>query len=227
MAFLNDLKIITAIITVILSFIAGYIEIKKNPKYWLNRWFALFYVSFAFGFLLYTLYHLFTTHATWIIPTMITAHALYNLGLISILMATFVLKHSEKVAMSPKYLGIAFILFMILTIGYFIWMPVVNMENFNQGIVDTETPTGLFIVVNVLRVAIITYVLYNFGIIMQKASGKSKERAQWFFGGSIVLLLGIFLNLFGGLLGSVLFEIFGLISFDIGLAVTVKGFLIE
>ena len=55
---LNILKITASIITVIFSFIAGYIELRKNPDYWLNRWFAISFVSFAFGFLAYTIYHI-------------------------------------------------------------------------------------------------------------------------------------------------------------------------
>ena len=72
----NYLKIITAIISCIFSFIAAYIELKKDHKFWLNRWFALFFSSIGLGFLTYTIYHLITENASIVIPIMITAHVL-------------------------------------------------------------------------------------------------------------------------------------------------------
>lgn len=223
----NFLKVITAFITVIFAFVAGYIELKKNPKYWLNRWFATFFVSLSFGFLFYTIYHLMTADPTLIIPFMITAQMLYNFAIISLLMTVFILEYSEKIAMSKKYLSIALILWVLSFFGYFIWVPTINMENYAQGVVDTETPAFWAIYVNIWRVAIAAFVLYKFAKIAMNTEGKSKQRVLWFLWGSVVVVIAMFLNTIGGLLSSLWIEIFSLIGFDIGIVMIVKGFLIK
>ena len=226
MDILNLLKIITAIITVIFAFIAAFIELHKDPKFWLNRWFALFFSSFALGFLFYTIYHIITSNSSVIIPIMITGQILLNFSVICLLMTVFILEHSEEIAMTSKYLGIAMVLFVISIFGYFIWTPTLNMERYKQGIVDTETPLGWFIFVNILRLIIGIYALFKFAQLAVKTEGKSKQRVFWFFMGCFFIITGTLLNLFGGILGSILIEILGLVAFDIGTIMIVKGFLI-
>lgn len=228
MDILNVLKITTAIITVFFTFLAAYIELRRNPDYWLNRWFALFFSSMGVGFLLYTVYHFITTAPAVIIPFMISAHVLFNFGVVCLLMTTFILDKSEKLAMSKKYLGIILLLFFLSIIGYFIWTPTLNMERFDQGIVDTETPTIWFVFVNAFRLIVLIYVLVKYGIIARKSQEPLvKKKVSWFLGGSIINVIGILLNLFGGLLGSPWFEILGLMSFNAGAIAIVKGFLLE
>ena len=227
MDLLNWLKVITAIITVIFSFIAGYIELRKNPKYWLNRIFALFFSSVAMGFLLYTIYHLILTNANIIVPIMVTAQILYNFGIISCLMTVFILEKSEKIAMTPKYLGFCFVIFIAISFGFFIWIPTLNIEEYKQGIVDTETPLGWFLFVNVARLVIFIFVLYKYAIITMHSEAQTKKRVIWFFYGALVGIIGVILNLIGGILSSVIIEILGLVSFDIGEILIVKGFLIK
>jgi hypothetical protein len=223
----NLLKIITAFITVIFAFLAAYVELRKNPDYWLNRWFALFFSSIALGFLTYSIYHINTVDPTFIIPLMILAQALYNFGLVSLVMCVFILDHSEKEAMTSKYLGIIICLFIISIFGYFIWVPTLNMERFKQGIVDTDTPLGWFVFVNIFRIALFIYVLFKFYIIFTHTEGKTKMSVRWFFYGAIICIIGIVLNMLGGIVSSLWIEIFGLIALDIGIITTVKGFLIE
>ncbi|TFG07774.1 MAG: hypothetical protein EU539_04035 [Promethearchaeota archaeon] len=223
----NWFKIITALITVILALFAGYIELRKNPEYWLNRWFAIFFVSVALGFLFYSIYHINTLNPIIIIPMMIIAQILYNFGLVSLLMTVFILEHSEKVAMTAKYLGIIMGLFIVSIFGYFIWVPTLNMERYRQGVVDTDTPLGWFIAVNIIRIGIFIFVLYKFILIASQSEGKTKTSVLMFFIGTIIGIIGIFLNMLGGILYSLWIEIAGLIAFDIGLIIIVRGFLIE
>ncbi|MFX1340893.1 MAG: hypothetical protein ACFFDK_19945 [Promethearchaeota archaeon] len=223
----NILKIITSIITVIFTLIAGYIELRKNPDYWLNRWFAIFFVSAAFGFLAYTIYHINTLEPYFIIPIMITAQFLYNFAIISLVMTVFILEKSEKLAMTSKYLGRMAILFTISIFGYFIWTPTLNMERYKQGIIDTETPIGWFIFVNIWRLVLFIFVLYKYAIVAKSTQGVPRQQVLWFFAGSFIVIVAILLNLIGGIIGSILIEILGLIAFDVGVVFVVKGFLIK
>jgi hypothetical protein len=223
---LNILKIITSIITVILAFIAGFIELRKNSDYWLNRWFALYFTSISLGFLVYTIYHLITIDPTPIIPLMITAQILYNFGLVSFLMTSFVLDLSEKIAMSRKYLSIILIIFIISIFGYFIWVPELNMADFNNGIVNTDTPIFWYIFVNIIRIGISIYVLYKFGLITKRLEGPERRRILWFFVGSTINVIGILINMLGNILHLIL-EIIGLATFNIGTFFIVRGFLLK
>ena len=223
----NIIKIVASVITVIFAFIAGYIELRKNPEYWLNRWFAIFFISGASGFLAYSIYHLATLNPSAIISIMITAQILYSFAVISLIMTVFILEKSEKLAMTPKYLGITLILFIISIFGFFIWTPTLNMERYRQGIVDTETPTGWFIFVNAWRLILFVFVLYKYAIVAKSTQGVPRKQVLWFFAGSSIVIIGVVLNLVGGVLSSVLIEILGMIAFSIGVAFIVNGFLIK
>ncbi|TXT63407.1 MAG: membrane protein of unknown function [Promethearchaeota archaeon] len=227
MDILNIFKVVTSIITVVLAFTVGVIELKKNPKYWLNRWFFLYFAAISLGFLFYTIYHLILSTPLPIIPLMITAQILYHVGLVSVLMTVFILEHSEAVAMSYKYLLIILGLFILSIFGYFIWIPSLNMERFEQGIIDTETPLFWYIYVSLWRILISIYVLYKFWNISKKFEGKERIRVIWFFAGSIINIGGIFLNMIGGIFSSLLLEIIGLALFNVGTLVILKGFLVK
>jgi hypothetical protein len=56
--------------------------------------------------------------------------------------------------------------------------------------------------------------------------GETKKRVKWFSLGVIILIMGIFINLLGGLLSLILIEILALITIDIGAFLVLKGFLI-
>ncbi len=224
---LNIIKIITAIITAILGLVASRIELKKNPEYWLNRWFALFFSSVSIGFLVYTIYHFLEFAPTLIIPLMISAHVLYNFGFISLMMTVFVLEEGEKKVMTKNYLVPMAIFFGISIIGYFIWIPTLNMEQLSKGIVDTETPTLWFIFVNIWRLFIFIFVLFKYGLITRKTEGLVRKRVIFFFIGTVINIIGIILNLIGGMISSPIVEILGIGSFNIGLVFILKGFLLK
>jgi hypothetical protein len=204
----------------------GIIELRKNPQYWLNRWFALYFSAISLGFLFYTIYHFILIDPRPIIPIMITSQILYHVGLVSVLMTVFILDYSETVAMSKKYLIITLVLFILSIFGYFIWIPTLNMERFEQGIVDTETPLTWYIYVSLWRIVISIYVLYKFWKISNQFKGKEKTRILWFFIGSIINVIGIFINMVGGIASSLLMEIIGLAMFNIGTLAILKGFLV-
>jgi hypothetical protein len=158
---------------------------------------------------------------------MVTAQILYNFGLVSLLMSVFVLEYSEKIAMTSKYLSIIVVLFIISIFGYFIWIPTLNMQRYEQGVVDTDTPLGWFIFVNIFRISIIVFVLYRFILIAKHTVGETRTSVMWFLMGTIIGVVGIFLNMLGGILFNLWVEISGLIAFNIGLVLVVKGFLID
>ena len=224
---LNLIKIITAIISVIFAFIVGIRVLLLNPGNLLNRWFTLFFLSSSVGFLTYTFYHFITFNAHIIIPIMIIAQIFFNLIFISLVMTVFILEKFEKIAMGLKYLGTMMALFITMSFGYFIWVPSLNTERFEQGIIDTETPFGWFIYVNIIRIGLSIYVVYKYAMMTRKIGEETKKRVQWLFIGIIIMVIGLFLNLAGGILGSILTEIFALIAFDIGTIVLFKGFLIK
>ena len=222
---INIVKIIIAIMTIIIAFIAGFIELRLNSKNWLNRWFALFFLSASLGFLAYTIYHLITCSGCEpiVISIMIPAQIFFNFIPISLVMTVFILEKSPKVAMSLKYLGTMIALFILISFGYFIWMPTLDPESYDQGIINTETPLGWFIFVNVFRIILATYVVYKYAMITRKTEGETKKRIQWFFVGIIIVIVGLFINLIGGYF-NIFFEIVALILFNIGAILIVKGF---
>jgi len=136
----NLIKIITAVITVIISLTIGFNVLRLNPGNLLNKWFTLFFISSSTGFLIYTVYHLILDNSQVIIPLMITAQIFFNFIFISLMMTVFVLEKYKKVAMSLRYLGTMMALFIIMSLGYFIWIPTLNMVRYAERIVDTDTP---------------------------------------------------------------------------------------
>ena len=225
MDLLNILKIIAATITVIIAFTVGIIELKLDKNNMLNRWFFLFFISASLGFLAYTAYHLILFNSDLVIPIMITAHIIINFIPISLVMTVFILEKYEKIAMSFRYLGIMMILFVIISFGYFIWVPELDLARYSQGIVDTSTPKGWFIFVNVIRILLFVFVVYKYARITKSIGEDSKKRIQWFFVGIVIAIIGLFINLAGGMLKWIPMEIIALIAVDIGIVLAFKGFL--
>ncbi|NVM36108.1 MAG: hypothetical protein HWN81_10965 [Candidatus Lokiarchaeota archaeon] len=223
---LNVVKITAAIVSVIIAFTAGFIELRLNPDYWLNRWFTIFFISTSLGFLTYTIYHLILDFSQIIIPIMILAQIFFNLVPISAVMTVFILEKYKKIAMDFRHLGIMMGLFIIMSIGYFIWIPQLNMVSYNQGIVNTVTPIGWFLFVNIIRLILDIFVVYRYAVILRKIEGETKKRIIWFFIGILVAIIGVFFNLIGGFLDFIYLEIVALILLDVGMIIIVKGFFI-
>jgi hypothetical protein len=141
-------------------------------------------------------------------------------------MTVFVLEKYTKIAMSMKYLGTMLILFFIMSIGYFIFIPTLDLESYEKGIVDTSTSLGLLIFVNTIRIILAIYVVYRYIVMAKKIEGDTKNRITWFSISVIIIILGIFINLLGGALSIGIMELLALIIFDIGAFIILKGFLI-
>lgn len=157
---------------------------------------------------------------------MITAQFFFNFICITLLMTVLVLEKYEKVAMSIKYIGAILLLFIIMSIGYLIWPPQLDMISYTSGIINTMTLLVLQIFVNVLRIAICIYAIYKYVFFTKKLKNELKNKIQWFCVGVIIAVIGLFLNLYGGAFNSILFEIMALIVIDAGFIVVFKGFLI-
>lgn len=223
----NLIKIITATITVIISIIVGYHVLRLNPRNLLNRWFTLFFISSSLGFLIYTIYHLILNNSQIIIPLMITAQIFFNFIFISLMMTVFILDKYEKVAMSTKYFGTMVALFIIMSAGYVIWPPTLNLTRYGQGIVDTETPPPWFITIILIRAILLIYVVYRYAIMSRKMEGEIRKRVQWFFIGNIFIFIALIIDLIGGAFSFILIEVIALIAVDIATITILKGFLIK
>jgi len=226
MDFLNILKIIATIITAVITLIIGLRVLYLNKNDLLNRWFALYFITSSLGFLIYAIYHLILNNTDIIIPLMITAQIFFNFNSISLTMTLVVLDKHTKIAMSLKYFGIMLILFFVMSIGYFIFPPHLELDDYALGIVNTHTPPGLLIFVNAIRILLAAYAAYRYIVINKKIEGETKNKIKWFALGVIVTILGVFINLAGGLFSLIVIEIIALVIIDIGVVLILKGFLI-
>ena len=219
------IKISTAALTVFIGIICSYIELKKNSSYWLNRFFSLFFLSSAFGFFFYTLYHIILSNADLVIPFMITSQLIFQIAMSFLLMTEFVLDHSEKAALSWKFLLIAFIPLFLSAIGYAIWVPTLNMDDYLDGHVNTDTPTAWFIAVFAYRIGVMCFVLIKFVLSAKKSQGRVKTQMNLFALGMVISIGATILTLLGGVPGiiGVILEIVGLLSFDFAVLVIYKG----
>lgn len=223
---LNILKIITTIITAVIALIIGLRVLFINKSALLNRWFALYFISSSLGFIIYVIYHLILNNTEIIIPLMITAQIFFNFNSISLTITLFVLEKYTKISMNMKFLGTMLILFFVMSIGYFIFPPYLDMDDYALGVVNTHTPPGLLIFVNTIRILLAIYAAYRYIVITKKIEGETKNRIKWFSLGVIIIILGLFINLAGGLLSLIGMEILALIIIDIGAIFVLKGFLI-
>ncbi|MFW9902577.1 MAG: hypothetical protein ACFFDY_15020, partial [Candidatus Thorarchaeota archaeon] len=105
--------------------------------------------------------------------------------------------------------------------------PELDMDRYDDQIVDTNTPTEWLIIITLIRTALSIYVVYKYAIITKKIEDQTKKRVQWFFIGIIFAIIGMFVNLIGGFLRSIIIEIIALIIIDLGTISIFRGFLIK
>ncbi len=227
MDLINIVKIITAALTIVVSFIVGFHVIRLDPKKLLNRWFTFFFISSSLGFLFYTIYHLILNNSQLVIPLMITAQIFFNCIFFSLMMTVFVLEKYEKVAMSIKYLGTMIVILVIMSVGYIIWIPTLNMTRYAQGIIDTETPLPWFVIIISIRAILLIYVVYKYAIMSRKLEGEIKKRVQWFFIGVIFIIIALLIDLIGGAFSFILIEVIALFAVDVATITILKGFLVK
>jgi hypothetical protein len=223
----NLIKIIAAALTVVISFAVGLRVLFLNPNNLLNIWFTLFFASSSLGFLIYTIYHLILNNPQAVILLMITAQICFNFIFISLMMTVFILEKYQKVAMSPRYLGVMLVLFTLMSIGYIIWIPTLNMERYGLGIVDTKTPLPWFISIIIIRAVLAIYVVYKYALMSRKIEGVIRKRVKWFFIGVIFIIMALIIDLIGGTFDIIIIEVIALISVDVATLAIFKGFLIK
>jgi len=66
-------------------------------------------------------------------------------------MTVFVLEKFPKIAMSLRYLGTMMLVFILMSLGYFIFPPRPDKDLFTDHMINTTTPPPWFILVNILR----------------------------------------------------------------------------
>ena len=67
-----------------------------------------------------------------VIPFMITSQILFQLAMSFLLLTEWTLEFSQRRVLTKKFLGIAFGLFFITSIGYAIWVPTLNMQAYEE-----------------------------------------------------------------------------------------------
>ncbi|UYP46644.1 hypothetical protein NEF87_002929 [Candidatus Lokiarchaeum ossiferum] len=226
---INILKIVGASSTLVVAALCGVIELKKNSKSWINRFFAMFYIALASGFFLYTIYHFIFNHEAFVIPIMITGHIFFNFGFICLLVSALMISASQRTILNKKYLIPISILYIISFIGYFIWIPVLDMEDYAQGIVNTETPDAWFLFVNLYRVLILIFVIIRFSLLISRATGVFLKQLRFFTIGITLILIALFVNAFGGSIDSIelLLEVLMFVFMDAGMIISLRGFTIH
>lgn len=223
---LNIIKIIGPLITGIIALIAGIIELRLNPKNWLNRWFFSFFISSSIGFLVYGFYHLVIISETFTSIDAVIAQIFFNFIPISLVMTVFVLEKFPKVAMSFKYLGTMLAIFILMSFGYFIFPPKPDPDKFEDHIINTITPLPWYIFVNIIRMVLFGYALFKYSMITKKTEDEAKKRIRWFFVGTLVAFVGLFSNLIGEAFDNLVIQVLSLILINIGAIIIVKGFFI-
>ena len=228
---LGDVKIILAILTVIVGLISAIVEIRKNPDYWLNRFFAMFFLFAALGFSGFTAYHLITWDENWTLAIMVTTNVLLNFSLACLLMTEFILQYSEVIAMKLKYLIITLGLFLSSIIGYAIDYPTLDMTEYAAGEVNTTTGFLLLAYITLYRLGIVFFVLIKFiSLVKQAQAEKVKKQLKLFSIGMVFIILGITLFLVGNLISGpigIILEIVGQVCLNIGMIEIARGFLVK
>jgi len=228
---LGEVKIVLAVLTVIVGLISAIVEIRKNSDYWLNRFFAMFFLFAAMGFSGFTAYHLITTDPDLTLAIMVTTNVLLNFSLACLLMTEFILQYSEVIAMKPKYLLITLVLFITSIIGYAIDYPTLDMAEYALGDVNTHTGIFLLAYITLYRLGIVIFVLIKFiSLVKQAEAEKVKKQLKLFSIGMIFIIFGITLFLLGNLVTGnvgIIMEIVGQVCLNIGMIEIARGFLVK
>ncbi|MHA1510276.1 MAG: hypothetical protein ACTSRX_00990 [Promethearchaeota archaeon] len=228
---LGEVKIVLAVLTVIVGLISAIVEIRKNSDYWLNRFFAMFFLFAAMGFSGFTAYHLITTDPKLTLAIMVTTNVLLNFSLACLLMTEFILQYSEVIAMKPKYLLITLVLFITSIIGYAIDYPTLDMAEYALGDVNTHTGIFLLAYITLYRLGIVIFVLIKFiSLVKQAEAEKVKKQLKLFSIGMIFIIFGITLFLLGNLVTGnvgIIMEIVGQVCLNIGMIEIARGFLVK
>lgn len=209
---LTSVKIISSIALVVVAVNMAIKLIKRNPRYWLHRFFAIFFIANSAGFLCYIVYHFISDNESLTIGLIITTQILFNISFANLLMTWFIMRSSEKVAMKPQYLISLLGLLGITCIGYFIWIPSVDPAAYAVGIVHSVIPIGWSIFTNMYRIGMLLLVILSYFKWARKAEEDIKRKMMLFIIGMTCVLVGILCIFLAGVAESmeVIFTLAGL-----------------
>jgi hypothetical protein len=216
---LSIFKIILSIIEVVIETYIAVIVIKKNPKYWLHRFFGIFFIVTSIGFLTYIAYHFILGNVGLAISFVIVTQILFNTGFACLLMTWLIMKESEVEAMKLKYLLLVGALWFISIIGYVIWPPTLDMPQYALGIVHSLIPTNLNIFSNLYRIGIMLLAILSYYKWSKKVDDPiNKRKMKFFYIGMSMALGGILCIFLAGIDPAVefLFTITGIVLFLLG-----------
>lgn len=223
---LSIFKITLSIIEVVIETIVAIIVIKKNPKYWLHRFFGIFFISTSIGFLTYMVYHFILDNAVLAIFLVIMTHILFNTGFACLLMTWLIMKLSEVEAMKRKYLLLVVILWFISIIGYFIWPPTLDMGQYALGTVHSIIPTNINIFSMLYRFGIMLLAIVSYYKWSKKVGDtKNRRKMQFFYIGMSLALCGVLSIFLAGIDLSIeiFFTIIGIVAFLAGTILMVRA----
>ncbi len=215
---LTLLKIISSIALVIVAFTVAITLIKRNPRYWLHRFFALFFIANSVGFLFYIVYH-FATDVSLAVGLIIVTQLLFNVAFTCLLMTWIIMRSSEKVAMKRPYLAAVLGLLAFTCIGYFIWVPTVDPVDFALGVVHSVIPIGWNIFTNAYRIGLLVLVISSYVKWSKKADEDMKRKMKLFVIGMSSVLVGLLCIFLAGFAESIetIFTLAGLAALIVSL----------
>lgn len=211
MSYILILEFLFTLFSFLLLMKLAWTTYRLNRLHALNQSFALYSLCMGTGFLLYGIYHLSLNNVKFILGVMVCSHALYNLGFTFLLLTEFIVQflHIKQI---PKRIWLLLISFFVISTGfYLIFPPTLDMDAFSQGIVDTDTPLITFLIANGFRIFALTFSTVRFRYLVKRSRNERMRKTFRFFAqGNLVFIVGIVLNLLGGLLKENILEIFGL-----------------
>ncbi len=184
-------KIISSIALVVVAFSVAITLIKRNPRYWLHRFFALFFIANSVGFLFYIVYHFVTNNVALAVGLIVATQLLFNVAFACLLMTWIIMRSSEKVAMKRANLAAVLGLLALTCIGYFIWVPTVDPVEYALGVVHSVIPNGWNIFTNAYRIGMLVLVISSYVKWSRKADADTKGKMHLFVTGMTAVLVGI------------------------------------
>ena len=187
-------KIVATLVTLVFCTLTGVLEIKKNPDYWLNRFFALFFFFNSLGMVTYASYHLVPDNVEAVEMLALFTQLFWNVGFCLLLLVVPILKHSETVAMKSNWPKFTLAFCIIITIGLILFPPFINdVELYlSTGEVHTDmVPRWWKYVANIYKILILLYVLIEFSLLARHTTGEVRKQMKDFTIGVVLLISGI------------------------------------
>ncbi len=212
MDILTLLKVALSIGLVGVAVIVAITVVKRNPRYNLHRFFALFFISNSIGFLFYISYHFVLDNEPLVVGLIMITQLLFNVSFACLLMTWLIMRFSDKIAMQSRYMLPILALLAFSCIGYFIWVPGVDRTLYAVDIVHSVIPMGWNIFTNIYRIGTLALVIWSYVLWSKKADADMKRKMRMFIIGMSCVLVGILCIFLAGFAESmeVIFTLAGL-----------------